>query len=152
ATTTLAWSPGGKILATGAHDRTVRVWNPASGKLLRTLEGFTTAVTALAVAGDGKIAAGSADGKVAVFAAEATKPLRVHSAHTESVKSLAWARDGRLASGGLDAAVRIWGTDVKKPARALENAGSVECLAFSPSGKWLAVGSSESRVNVWTYP
>ena len=30
-TAALAWSPGGKILATGGYDKTVRVWNPATG-------------------------------------------------------------------------------------------------------------------------
>src|SRR5262249_39014381 len=49
ATTSAAWSPGGKVLATGGHDRTVRVWNPATGKLLRTIGGFEAVVTALAV-------------------------------------------------------------------------------------------------------
>jgi WD40 repeat protein len=151
-TTSAAWSPGGKIVATGGYDRTVRVWSPATGKLLRTLGGFETAVTALAVAGDGRIAAGLADGKVRIFAADATKPLRTHAAHTDAVKTLAWGRDGRLASGGVDAVVHIWGTDAKKPVRSLENAGSVECVAFAPSGKWLAAGSSENRVNVWSYP
>jgi WD40 repeat protein len=149
AVATAAWSPGGKLLATAGHDRTVRVWS-ASGKLLRTLTGFTAPCVAVAVAGDGKIAAGAADGQVHVFAAEAVKPLRTY-AH-KGVKALAWSRDGRLAAGGLEALVSVWGPDVKKPWRTLEHAGSVECLAFSPSGRWLAAGASEHRVRVWSYP
>ena len=151
-TTTAAWSPGGKVLATGGHDKTVRVWNPSTGKLLRTLAGFGAPVTALAVSGNGRIAAGSGDGKVRVYLAEALKPSQTEAAHTEAVKALAWGRDGRLASGGLDAAVRLWGSDAKKPSRRLEIAGSVETLAFSPNGKWLAAGASDNRVNVWSYP
>jgi WD40 repeat protein len=147
-----AWSPGGKILVTGGYDLKVHVWNPATGKLLRTLEGFGGAVTSLAVAGDGKIAAGSADQKVRIFAAEATKPLRTYSGHTDAVRALAWDREGRLASGGLDATIRIWGPKGDKPLYTLENAGSVECLAFSPSGKFLAGGAAEQHVRVWSYP
>jgi WD40 repeat protein len=147
-----AWSPGGKILATGGLDRTVRVWDPVTGKCVRTLEGFEGAVTSLAVAGDGKIAAGAADQKVRIFAPLATKPLRTHTGHTDAVKALAWGPDGRLASGGLDAAIRIWGTDANKPVHTLENAGSVECLAFAPSGRFLAAGAAEHQVRVWSYP
>lgn len=152
ATTTAAWSPGGKILATGGYDRIVHVWNPATGKLLRTLKGLGAATTALAVAGDGKIAVGMADGKVAVFAPEATTPLKVLAGHTDAVRALAWSKEGRLASGGLDAAVRLWALESAKPLRSLEHAGSIECLAFAPSGKHLAAGASEHRVRIWTHP
>jgi WD40 repeat protein len=130
----------------------VRVWNPATGKLLRTLEGIDGAVTSLAVAGDGKIAAGSADQKVHVFAPMATKPLRTYASQTGAVKALAWGNDGRLASGGLEATVLIWGKDASKPMHTLENAGSVECLAFAPNGKFLAGGAAEQQVRVWSYP
>jgi WD40 repeat protein len=155
--TTMAWSPGGKVLATGGYDKTVRVWNPATGKLLRTLTGFEGAVTALAVGGDGKIAAGSADKKVRLFALEAIKPYKTVTADAETVKAVAWAPDGRLASGGADPKVLLWaqgganpGKD--KPLFTLDHPGSVECLAFSPNGKFLAAGASELRVRVWSYP
>lgn len=147
-----AWSPGGKVLATGSYDKRVRVWNPATGKLLRTLGGMEAAVTALAVAGDGRVAAGTGDGKIHLFAAEAVKPLRTYAGHGGGVRSLAWAANGRLASGGPDAVIHVWGTDAKKPVRSLEIPGSAESLAFSPSGKWLAAGAAEDRIHVWSYP
>jgi WD40 repeat protein len=128
------------------------VWNPATGKLSRTLEGFGGEVTALAIAGDGKIAAAAADQKLRVFAATATKASRTWSMNTEAVKALAWSKDGKLASGGQDAAVHLWGVDADKPLYSLEHAGGVESLAFSSSGKLLAAGAAVHRVNVWTYP
>jgi WD40 repeat protein len=151
ATAALAWSPGGKSLVTGGHDKTVRVWGPKC-KLLRTLEGPGGAVTSLAVAADGKIAAGSADQKVYVFAAGALKPRKAYSGHTGAVRALAWGRDGRLASGGTDAMVRLWAVDTGKALPTLPHAGSVECLAFAPNGKALAAGSSEPWATVWAYP
>jgi WD40 repeat protein len=146
-----AWSPGGKVLVTGSSDRSVRVWNPATGKLLRTGSGLDGPVTALAVASDGKIAAGVGS-KVVVFPPEATRPLRVFTGHTEAVRCLAWGRDGSLASGGADTRIHVWGLKSARPLRTLENGGSVECLAFAPGGKLLAAGSPENKVRVWTYP
>ena len=35
----LAVSPDGTLLATGGNDRTVRLWNPATGSLVRELNG-----------------------------------------------------------------------------------------------------------------
>ena len=50
----VAFTPDGKTLASGSRDQTVKVWDAASGRLLRTLEGHTNDVTAVAFAPDGK--------------------------------------------------------------------------------------------------
>src|SRR6266540_29533 len=54
AVTCLAFSPDGKMLATGSPDRTVRLWDVAKGKELRTLEGHTSWAYAVAFSRDGK--------------------------------------------------------------------------------------------------
>jgi WD40 repeat protein len=146
-----AWSPTGKLLATGGADRTVRVWNPTTGKLVRTLSGLAAPVAALAIAGDGKIAV-AVGREVVVYPADGTKPLRTFTGHTDAVRCLAWTRDGSLASGAADALIHVWGLKSAKPLRTVENGGAVECLAFAPGGKALAAGSPENRVRIWTYP
>jgi WD40 repeat protein len=44
----MAFSPESKRLATGGQDRTIKIWNTATGKLLATLEGHTGGITYLA--------------------------------------------------------------------------------------------------------
>jgi WD40 repeat protein len=59
---TLAFSPDGRLLATGAEDGGVEVWEATAGKLLHSFPPNDYAINALAFSPDGKLlVAGGAD-------------------------------------------------------------------------------------------
>jgi len=60
--TAVSFSPDGKLLASGADDKTIKLWEMPSGKLLKTLEGHKDDVRAVSFSPDGRLlASGSHD-------------------------------------------------------------------------------------------
>jgi WD40 repeat protein len=58
----VAFSPDGRRLASGSHDNTIKVWDPATGQQLQELDGHKSDVESVAFSRDGQwIASGSAD-------------------------------------------------------------------------------------------
>ncbi|MFN8922502.1 MAG: WD40 repeat domain-containing protein, partial [Sphingobacteriia bacterium] len=64
----VAFSPDSKLLATASSDRTLRLWEVATGSLVRTLEGHTASVNAVAFNKDGNLlASGDSEGSLYIW-------------------------------------------------------------------------------------
>ena len=59
----MAFSPDGLLLASSSDDKTVQLWDPATGEHQRTLRGHTKAVLGVAFSPDGRLLASSSDDK-----------------------------------------------------------------------------------------
>jgi WD40 repeat protein/serine/threonine protein kinase len=148
----VAYSPDGRCLASASLDKTVKVWEAATGKELLTLKGHTEGVTSVAYSPDGRyLASASHDKTVRLWDAVSGKELRIFRGHAVSVWSVGFSPDGtRLASASHDKTVRLWDTATGKELFNLKgHTSGVSGVAYSPDGRCLASGSGDKTVRVW---
>src|SRR5262245_44424199 len=61
----MAFSPDGRLIATGGVDTAIKIWDAATGRVLRTLAGHHGGVKAVAFSPDGRrLASGGNDGRI----------------------------------------------------------------------------------------
>ena len=148
----LALSADGTVLASGADDGTIRLWDTATGDLTVTLEGHTASVTSLSFSPDGTVLASASDDHTVRLWDTATGDLTVTlERHTSWVYSVAFSSDGtRVASGSADDTIRLWDAATGENTALFEiPIGLANSVEFSPDGTTLASFSKDGTVKVW---
>lgn len=170
----IAFSPDGKIFASGSLDNTIILWNLATGKPIgEPLTGHSNYVTSVAFNPDGSIlASGSSDQTVILWDVAAvlntSVPKSQHidkflTGHSKTVSSVVFSPDSKtLISGSYDGTIVIWdiatGQSLKKFVAGQSDL--IRSLAISPDGRTLASASldienlsilSPPTVTLWNY-
>ena len=148
----VAWSPDGKRIASGARDDTVQVWDATTGGNEYTYSGHSGSVNSVAWSPDGKrIASGAWDKTVQVWDTTTGGNEYTYSGHSDFVNSVAWSPDGkRIASASDDKTVQVWdATTGGNEYTYSGHSGDVNSVAWSPDGKRIASGGLDKTVQVW---
>ena len=149
----LAFTSDSKLLASGSVDKTIVLWNPATGNQLRSLKGHTGTVNSIAFSVDDKqLASGSADNSIKIWDVATGREKQTMTGHTLYVSSIAFSADGKmLASGSGDQTVKLWDFASGRELRTFvvgptQRTGMPVAVAFSRDGKTLATGAQETKL------
>lgn len=143
------------LLAVGADDATVTLWNLATGNcLFPPMRGHTGPITDLDFSPDGHtLASSSLDGTIVLWDVEAGRESErlTRPGHTGIVTSVAFSPDGEtLATGSRDESVIVWNVTNRPLWTVLDqHRGEVTTVAFSPDRQILASGSKDGTVILW---
>jgi WD40 repeat protein len=140
--TALAFSPDGKLLASGSYDHRILLWDMRTGQQHGILGSHESWVSAVCFSPDSTtLVSGDQAGFIKLWDIRTQRQRRAIKGHGMAITSLAFAPEGsRIASGSLDSDVKLWGFPDLKESLVLHQRGGVCGVAFAPDSKRLAVG------------
>ncbi|CAG8433751.1 11077_t:CDS:2 [Ambispora gerdemannii] len=148
----VAVEPGNKWFATGAGDRTIKIWDLASGTLKVTLTGHISTVRGLAVSPRHPYLFSCGEDKmVKCWDLEQNKVIRHYHGHLSGVYSLSLHPTlDVLVTSGRDATARVWDMRTKQCIHVLAGhnttVADVKCQEADPQ---VITGSMDSTIRLW---
>jgi outer membrane lipoprotein-sorting protein len=159
--TFLKYSVDGKFLATSSNEGPVKLWNAATGELIRMIPGLagadfspdgqTIACVSVAPSGGNTISTVElyklADGSL-------LKSLTSEKGATAStVLSVTFSPDGRfLAATDWNGTVTLWDVATGNRKQTVTEQAGVHCAAFAPGGATLALGGEDRTLRLLKLP
>jgi uncharacterized caspase-like protein len=146
-----AFSPDGKTVVSGSKDKTLRLWDVASGREIKTISGHTDVVTSVAFSPDGKtVISGSHDNTLRLWDVASGREIKTFSGHTSYVTSVAFSPDGKtVVSGGIDTRIKLWRIDDGQEIATLTSFADGSWAVTEPNGRYDSSSNGENPNLHW---
>jgi WD40 repeat protein len=151
------FTPDGKSIVTIDGDRQCSLWDSATGKKVRDLDGALANRDSrvLGISQDGKVIAAVDGGwastpTIVVWQAQTGKRMNRPPGHEGAVTSLAYTSDGRhIISGSVDRTVRLWNSSRGEHVRIIaSHKEPITAIAISADDSLVATSSESGELRV----
>ena len=165
--TRMSWSQNGEYLAIPTIDKAIHIYDASEEKLIIRISGHEKWVFSTAWAPIGNLLAScSEDGSVFVWDIDSARKVSPNESisvidkpsytfeHGKYVLDVTWSKDGKsLFSAGYDKTVKIWSLLNKSKHQSIPETDWINCIALSPDGKTLAIGTSDQSqtISLWDW-
>ncbi|MEC4814079.1 MAG: WD40 repeat domain-containing protein [Scytonema sp. PMC 1069.18] len=150
--TSIAISPDGQTLVSGCADKTIKIWELKTGKIIRTLNGNVGEVSSVAISPDGLfLGVGSCEhpkSNVQVWHIATGKRMHTLLGHQKPVNFVVISPDGQILASGSNK-IKIWNLQKGDRICTLWHSSAVHGAAISPDSTILASGSSDNKIRLW---
>jgi WD40 repeat protein/serine/threonine protein kinase len=145
----VAFSADGARILTASRDKTARLWDAASGKLLASLNHQGRVFQGVFSPDGTRILTASADGTAKLWDATSSK-LLTSFGHQDEVNCAAFSPDGtRILTASADNSAKLWDAASGKLIASFDHVDEVNDAVFSPDGARILTASKDKTAKLW---
>lgn len=146
------WNPYKNVIASGGKDKLVKLWDPASKRVVDTLHPHKNSINRVRFNKNGNwLLSASKDHLLKVVDIRMMKELQTFKGHNSEVNTMVWhpVYEDVFCSAGADRFIIFWKVGVNKCFKKLAHLKEIFDLCFNKTGTLLASGSNDAYLKFW---